>query len=172
MRERLQRHLFAEDERGVEALVLDLCRARGWTLATAESCTGGMVATRLTSVPGSSKVFVGAVVAYSNDVKERELGVSAATLERHGAVSPEAAAEMAAGVRSRLGADVGIAVTGIAGPDGGTPEKPVGLVFIHVETPEASRGIEFTFAQDRESVRRRSTVVALHLARRLLTRGR
>jgi len=86
-------------------------------------------------------------------------------------ISPEAAAEMAAGARSRLGAHVGIAVTGIAGPDGGTPEKPVGLVFIHVETPEVSRGIEFTFAQDRESVRRRSTVVALHLARRLLTRS-
>jgi nicotinamide-nucleotide amidase len=172
LRDRLERHVFAEDERGVEELVLDLCRARGWTLATAESCTGGMIATRLTSVPGSSDVFVGAVVAYSNEVKERELGVSAATLEQHGAVSPQAAAEMAAGASSRLGADVGIAVTGIAGPDGGTPEKPVGLVFIHVETPEGSRGIEFTFAQDRESVRRRSTVVALHLARRLLTRGR
>jgi nicotinamide-nucleotide amidase len=171
LHERLERHVFAEDERGVEELVLDLCRARGWTLATAESCTGGMIATRLTSVPGSSRAFIGAVVAYSNDVKEGELGVSATTLERYGAVSPEAAAEMAAGVRSRLGADVGIAVTGIAGPDGGTPEKPVGLVFIHVETPEASRGIEFTFAQDRESVRRRSTVVALHLARRLLTRS-
>jgi nicotinamide-nucleotide amidase len=170
LRERLERYLFAEDERGVEELVLDLARARGWTLATAESCTGGMVATRLTSVPGSSDVFVGGVVAYSNAVKEQELGVSAATLVEHGAVSPETAAEMAVGVRARLGADVGISVTGIAGPGGGTPEKPVGLVYIHVDTPKASRGLEFTFAQDRESVRRRSTVVALHLARRLLSR--
>jgi nicotinamide-nucleotide amidase len=170
LRERLERYLFAEDERGVEALVLDLARARGWTLATAESCTGGMVATRLTSVPGSSDVFVGGVVAYSDAVKEQELGVSPATLAEHGAVSAETAAEMAAGVRARLGADVGISVTGIAGPGGGTPEKPVGLVYIHVETPEGSRGLEFTFAQDRESVRRRSTVVALHLARRLLLR--
>jgi nicotinamide-nucleotide amidase len=171
LRGELGRHVFAEDERGVEELVLDLCRARGWTLATAESCTGGMVATRLTSVPGSSDAFVGGVVAYSNAVKERELGVSAATLAQNGAVSPETAGEMAAGVRARLSADVGISVTGIAGPDGGTPEKPVGLVFLHVETPEASRGIEFTFAQDRESVRRRSTVVALHLARRVLTQS-
>jgi nicotinamide-nucleotide amidase len=170
LRKRLERYLFAEDERRVEELVLDLARARDWTLATAESCTGGMVATRLTSVPGSSDVFVGGVVAYSNAVKEQELGVSAATLAEHGAVSAETAAEMAAGVGTRLGANVGISVTGIAGPGGGTPEKPVGLVYIHVKTPDASRGLEFTFAQDRESVRRRSTVVALHLARRLLSR--
>jgi nicotinamide-nucleotide amidase len=170
LRDRLARHLFAEDERGVEAIVLDLCRGRGWTCATAESCTGGMVAARLTSVPGSSDVFLGAIVAYSDEVKVQELGVSEATLERFGAVSAETAAEMAAGVRARLGADVAISVTGIAGPDGGTPEKPVGTVFLHAETPEGSRGLEFTFAQDRESVRRRSTVVALHLLRRLLTR--
>jgi nicotinamide-nucleotide amidase len=170
LRDRLQRSVFAEDERGVEELVLDLCRGRGWTIATAESCTGGMVAARLTSVPGSSDAFVGGIVAYSNEVKERELGVSPETLAAHGAVSAETAAEMAAGVRARLGADVGISVTGVAGPGGGTPEKPVGLVYIHVETPEASRGTEFNLAQDREYVRRRSTVGALHLARRVLSR--
>jgi nicotinamide-nucleotide amidase len=129
-----------------------------------------MVAARLTSVPGSSDAFVGGIVAYSNEVKERELGVSPETLAAHGAVSAETAAEMAAGVRARLGADVGISVTGVAGPGGGTPEKPVGLVYIHVETPEASRGTEFNLAQDREYVRRRSTVGALHLARRVLSR--
>jgi nicotinamide-nucleotide amidase len=91
--------------------------------------------------------------------------------DRSGAVSAETAAERAAGVRARLGADVSVSVTGIAGPGGGTPEKPVGTVFLHAETPEGSRGLEFTFAQDRESVRRRSTVVALHLVRRLLTRS-
>ena len=171
-RRRLARYLFAEDERGVEAVVLDLCRARGWSLATAESCTGGMIAARLTSVPGSSDVVLGAVVAYANEVKERQLGVAQETLERHGAVSAETAAAMAWGVRARLGADVGVSVTGVAGPGGGTAEKPVGLVYIHAETPEASQGISFTYGQDRDSIRRRATVAALHLVRRLLTQSR
>jgi len=172
LRARLAKHLFSEEERGVEEIVLELCRARGWTLATAESSTGGMVAARLTSVPGSSVVFLGAVVAYANAVKEAELGVSAETLARYGAVSAETAAAMAAGARARLGADVAVAVTGVAGPGGGTPEKPVGLVYVHAETPEASRGIEFTYGQDRDSIRRRATVTALHLLRRLLTQNR
>ncbi len=171
-RERLARHLFAEDERRIEEVVLDLCRARGWTLATAESCTGGMVAARLTSVPGSSDVFLGAVVSYANEVKERELGVSRETLDRYGAVSEETAAAMSAGVRERLGADVAVSVTGIAGPGGGTEDKPVGLVHVHAETPEASHGIQFTYGQDRESIRRRATVAALHLLRRVLTQSR
>jgi nicotinamide-nucleotide amidase len=171
-RERLARHLFAEDERGIEEVVLDLCRARGWTLATAESCTGGMVATRLTSVPGSSDVFLGSVVSYANAIKERELGVPRETLERYGAVSEETAAAMSAGVRERLGADVAVSVTGIAGPGGGTEEKPVGLVHVHAQTPETSHGIQFTYGQDRESIRRRATVAALHLLRRVLTQKR
>ena len=172
LRERLGRHLFSEEERGVEEIVLDLCRARGWTLATAESCTGGMVAARLTSVPGSSEVFLGSVVAYADEVKQRELGVDAETLERYGAVSAETAAAMASGARTRLRADVAVSVTGIAGPGGGTPEKPVGLVYVHAETPEASRGIEFTYGQDRDSIRRRATVASLHLLRRLLSQSR
>src|SRR5262249_10791348 len=166
-RERLARHLFAEDERGVEAVVLDLCRARGWSLATAESCTGGMVAARLTSVPGASDVFLGAIVSYANDVKERALGVAHETLKRHGAVSAETAAAMAVGVRARRGAAVGV-----AGPGGGSAAKPVGLVYIHAVTPEASQGISFTYGQDRDSIRRRATVAALHLVRRLLTQSR
>ena len=172
LRERLGRHLFSEEERGVEEIVLDLCRARGWTLATAESCTGGMVAARLTSVPGSSEVFLGSVVAYADEVKQRELGVDAETLERYGAVSAETAAAMASGARTRLRADVAVSVTGIAGPGGGTAEKPVGLVYVHAETPEASRGIEFTYGQDRDSIRRRATVASLHLLRRLLSQSR
>jgi nicotinamide-nucleotide amidase len=171
-RDRLARHLFAEDERGIEEVVLDLCRARGWTLATAESCTGGMVAARLTSVPGSSDVFLGAIVSYANEVKERELAVPRETLERYGAVSEETAAAMSAGVRERLGANVAVSVTGIAGPGGGTSEKPVGLVHVHAQTPEASHGVQFTYGQDRESIRRRATVAALHLLRRLLTQNR
>ncbi len=172
LRERLGRHLFSEEERGVEEIVLDLCRTRGWTLATAESCTGGMVAARLTSVPGSSEVFLGSVVAYADEVKQRELGVGAETLERYGAVSAETAAAMASGARTRLRADVAVSVTGIAGPGGGTAEKPVGLVYVHAETPEASRGIEFTYGQDRDSIRRRATVASLHLLRRLLSQSR
>jgi nicotinamide-nucleotide amidase len=170
--EPLAPYLFARDERTVEALVLDLCRARGWSLGTAESCTGGLVAARLTSVPGSSDVFAGSVVAYANGVKEAELGVTRATLAQHGAVSAETAAEMAAGVRARLGVDVAVSVTGVAGPDGGTPEKPVGLVHLHAETPEAGHGIEFSFPADRATVRSRATVAALHLTRRLLSRDR
>ena len=167
----LAQHLFARDERPVEAAVLDLCRARGWTLGTAESCTGGLVAARLTSVPGASEVFQGGVVSYADAVKAAELGVSPATLAEHGAVSAETAAEMAAGVRARLGVDVGVSVTGIAGPDGGTPEKPVGLVYLHAETPEGGHGIEFSFPADRETIRTRSTVAALHLVRRLLSQN-
>ena len=165
----LERYLFAQDERPVEELVLDLCRARGLSLVTAESCTGGLVAGRLTGVAGASDVFQGALVAYADGVKERELGVPADVLARHGAVSPETAAAMAAGARERLRADVAIAVTGVAGPDGGTEAKPVGLVYLHVETPEGGRGAEFSLPGDRESVRRRATVSALHLARRVLS---
>ena len=119
-------YLFGEDERSIGEIVLDLCRARGLTLATAESCTGGMVAARLTAVPGASDVFRGAVVAYANEVKELGLDVPESLLAEHGAVSAEVARAMAEGVRARLGADVGVAVTGVAGPDGGTPDKPVG----------------------------------------------
>jgi nicotinamide-nucleotide amidase len=167
----LERHLFARDERGVEELVLSLCRARGLTLATAESCTGGLVAARLTSVPGSSDVFIGGVVAYADSVKRAELGVPADVLEAHGAVSAEAAAAMARGGRERLGADVAVSVTGVAGPDGGTPEKPVGLVYVHAVGPDGERAVDFSLRGDRETIRRRATATALHLVRRLLSVG-
>ncbi len=168
----LERYLFSRDERPVEELVLDLCREHGLTLATAESCTGGMVAQRLTSVPGSSDVFVGAVVAYADDVKTRELDLAAELLEQHGAVSAETAAAMAAGARERLGADAAVAVTCIAGPGGGTGEKPVGLVYLHAEAPLGARSADFVFPGDRDGIRRRATVTALHLLRRLLTQSR
>jgi nicotinamide-nucleotide amidase len=168
----LERYLFARDERRVEEVVLDLCRDNGFTLATAESCTGGMVAERLTSVPGSSRVFLGGVVAYSNEVKAAELGVAREVLEQHGAVSAETAAAMAAGARERLGADVAVSVTGIAGPDGGSTKKPVGLVYLHAESPSGSRSADFVFPGDRDGIRRRAAVTALHLVRRLLTQSR
>jgi len=170
--EPLQQYLFSRDERRVEELVLDACREQGLLLATAESCTGGMVAQRLTSVPGSSQVFVGAVVAYADEVKAAELGVPNEVLERHGAVSAETAEAMAAGARERLGADVAVSITGIAGPDGGTAEKPVGLVYLHASGPSGTRSAEFVFPGDREGIRRRAAVTALHLVRRLLTQSR
>jgi nicotinamide-nucleotide amidase len=172
LRERAGRHLFVEDERSVEALVLDACRERGLSLATAESCTGGLVAARLTSVPGSSDVFLGAVVAYADEVKARELDVPEEMLERHGAVSSEAADAMAAGARARLGADLAVAVTGIAGPGGATPEKPVGLVYLHAEGPDGSLARRLDLPGDRDAIRARATVAALHLVRTLLTRSR
>lgn len=168
LRDELPQALFASDERPVEAIVLDLARERGLTIAAAESCTGGLVAARLTAVPGSSAAFLGGVVAYSNGVKERELGVPAPLLEEHGAVSAEAAQAMAQGVRASLGADVGVAVTGVAGPDGGTPDKPVGLVFVHAAGPEGEEARRTELPGDREMVRGRATAAALHLVRRLL----
>jgi nicotinamide-nucleotide amidase len=167
----LERWLYGRDERGVEEHLLELCRLQKLTLATAESCTGGLVAARLTSVPGSSDVVAGGVVAYSDAVKRSELDVPAELLERHGAVSAEVAAAMARGARRRLGVDVAVAVTGIAGPDGGTDEKPVGLVYLHAEGPGGGLGREFSFPGDRASIRARSVAGALHLVLRLLSQS-
>jgi nicotinamide-nucleotide amidase len=168
----LKRHLFARDERPVEELILGLCRARGLSLAAAESCTGGLVSARLTSVPGASDVFVGGVVVYADDMKQEALGVAETILKAHGAVSAEAAAAMAGGARERLGADVAVAVTGIAGPAGGSRDKPVGRVYIHAEGPDGEIARMFDLPGDREGVRHRATTTALHLLRRLLARSR
>jgi nicotinamide-nucleotide amidase len=170
--EPLRDYLFTEDERSVAEIVLEFCRARRLRLATAESCTGGLVAARLTDAAGASDVFAGAVVAYANEVKTEQLGVPESLLAAHGAVSAEVAKAMADGVRERLGVDVGIAVTGVAGPDGGTEAKPVGLVYFHVSTPDGGRGGEFSLPADRETVRSRATVASLHLARRVLSQSR
>jgi nicotinamide-nucleotide amidase len=165
------RHLFSREEIGTAELVLSLLRERGLTLATAESCTGGLVSARLTDVPGSSDVFIGGIVAYSNDVKAAELGVSEAVLREHGAVSAETAAAMARGARERLGASIAVSVTGVAGPGGGTEEKPVGLVFLHASGPMGEQRLRFDFPGDRPTVRGRATVAALHLVRRLVTQS-
>jgi nicotinamide-nucleotide amidase len=168
LRDTLAPYLFGEDERSVAEIVLDLCRSRGLSLATAESCTGGLVASRLTGVAGASDVFVGSVVAYANAVKETGLGVPEALIDTHGAVSAEVAAAMAEGARARLGADVAVAVTGVAGPGGGSPEKPVGLVFAHAVGPEGERSVRTELPGDREMIRGRATAASLHLVRRLL----
>ena len=165
-------NLFAEDERRVEEIVLDLAREQGLRIGTAESCTGGLVAARLTSVAGSSDVFVGGVVAYEDRIKAQRLGVEAETLERYGAVSAETAAAMARGAVNALAADVTVSVTGVAGPGGGTAEKPVGLVYLHARGPRDSQAIELRLPGDRGAVRRRAAASALHLLRRLLTQSR
>jgi nicotinamide-nucleotide amidase len=163
-------HLFSRDERSTAELVVDELRTRGLTLATAESCTGGLVGGRVTDVPGSSDVFVGGIVAYSDAVKAAALGVPAELLRRHGAVSAEVAAAMARGARVALGADVAVSVTGIAGPGGGTEEKPVGLVFLHASGPDGELARRLDFPGDRETIRGRSAVAALHLVRTLVTK--
>jgi len=172
LRERLGASLFSEDDRTIAEIVLGLCRERGLTLATAESCTGGLIAARLTAIPGASDVFRGSVVAYADGVKTHELGVPEEMLAVHGAVSAETAAAMAAGVRRRLETDVGISDTGVAGPAGGTPEKPVGLVYLHAAGPDGEVAANFAVPSDRETVRTRAAVAALHLVRRLLSQGR
>jgi nicotinamide-nucleotide amidase len=170
--ERLEPWLFARDERRVEELVLALAGAHGLRLATAESCTGGMVATRLTDISGSSASFVGGVVAYSNDVKRAELDVPEELLTKHGAVSAEVAGSMAEGARRRLGADVAVAVTGVAGPGGGTTEKPVGRVYLHAAGPDGSLSRMLDLPGERAQIRVRAAVTALHLLRALLTGSR
>lgn len=163
----LEPFVFSVDGRTLEQVVGGLLDERGLHVAAAESCTGGLVMGRLTDVPGSSTWFLGGVVAYDNDVKVRELGVPLDVIGRHGAVSEPVAAAMAAGVRARFGADLGIGVTGIAGPTGGTAAKPVGTVVVAVDGP-ASRVRTFRFPGDRRAVRAHSVAAALDMARRAL----
>ena len=162
--------VFARDDRPVAAHVLDALRGAGWTLAAAESCTGGLVAAALTEVPGSSDVFLGGAVTYSNAAKESLLGVPGDVLAAHGAVSEETARAMAAGAREAFGAAVAVSVTGIAGPGGGSEAKPVGLVHIAVAGPEAATALEVRLPGSRDEVRGRAATLALHEVRRLLTR--
>lgn len=147
-----------------EQRLIDALRARGWTLALAESCTGGMVAMRVTAVPGASDVFPGGVVCYANAVKRDVLGVPQEVLDRYGAVSGPCAVAMAEGARKRLGADIAVSVTGIAGPGGGTAEKPVGLVFIGVSTASCAEAVRHVFSGDRQSIRQQAASAALALA--------
>jgi nicotinamide-nucleotide amidase len=142
-------------------IALHLLRAAGKTLATAESCTGGNIAHEITAVPGSSDVFVGSIVSYSNAVKEGNLGVQHATLEQHGAVSEETVIQMAEGARARLGADYAVATSGIAGPGGGTPDKPVGTVWTAVATPTGTKTRLLHLPGSRDRVITRTTMEVL-----------
>lgn len=145
---------------GAENLVA-LLRARGLTCATAESCTGGGVGSAITSVPGSSAVFSGGVISYSNEVKNRVLGVSQETLNTVGAVSSETAIQMARGARELMRADIAVSITGIAGPDGGSEEKPVGLVWFGIASEAGERAEKAIFRGDRARIREQAVIHAL-----------
>lgn len=161
LRARIGDAVYGGKDDTLESIVIrEICR-RDQKLAVAESCTGGGLGERITSVPGCSSTFVGGIISYSNEIKEKQLGVSKQTLETKGAVSEECAREMAEGVCRALGAHWGISVTGIAGPDGGTEKKPVGLVYIAVSGPDGTTAEEYRFRGSRETIRQRSVQMAL-----------
>ena len=147
----------------LEEQIGGLLRARGLRLVTAESCTGGLIAHRITNVAGSSDYFLGGVVAYANEVKAAQLGVAQETLEAHGAVSREVAVEMARGARERLGAEIAVSVTGIAGPTGGTAEKPVGTTWIGLSVAEGEAARKFVWQGDRRANKEQSAQAALQM---------
>ena len=174
LREKMGRFAYGGDSDDLAAVVLSACRERGLHLAVAESCTGGMLGERLTAIPGASDVFLGGVIAYDNDVKLNLLDVAESTLRESGAVSEPVALAMARGARGQTRADIGIAITGIAGPDGGSAEKPVGTVWLAVVGPQpradGTDGVtrRSVFGGNREEIRRRAAQAALDMVRRAL----
>lgn len=167
LRERLGEMIYGTNEESLELVVGRLLGERAATLAVAESCTGGLVAKRLTDIPGSSAYFLEGIVAYSNEAKRDQLGVSAASIEQHGAVSAEVAEAMARGIRDRAGSTYGLSVTGVAGPTGGTTAKPVGLVFLGLATAERTqhRRVNFGTEAGRSGIRWLAAQAALNLLR-------
>lgn len=161
--------VYSEDDRPLEQVVGDLLCARGWRLAVAESCTGGLLGARITGLSGSSAWFDGGAIVYANSAKVRDAGVPQALLEAHGAVSEPVARALARGIAERFGVACGIGVTGIAGPDGGTPEKPVGTVHVAAVSPDGEHHRHLVLRGNRAQVRERSVTFALDLLRRLLT---
>ena len=165
-----------QNEKGVDSKTTperelgDLLSRKGQTIAVAESCTGGLVAHRLTNVSGSSAYYLGGFVAYANEAKEALLGVRHETLLKHGAVSEQTALEMARGARRRIGAEIGVSVTGIAGPTGGTPEKPVGLVYIGLAPEGVDLWEKHTWEGNRSENKDLSAEAALKLLLKYLTR--
>ncbi|RHT70159.1 competence/damage-inducible protein A [Ruminococcaceae bacterium AM28-23LB] len=161
--------VYGVDVDSLEQVVVQEMTARGLTLATAESCTGGLMGKRITDVPGASACYLGGVVSYQNEVKENLLGVRHETLITKGVVSEDTACQMAEGVRKALGADIGISTTGVAGPGGGTPEKPVGLIYVGISTKDKTWAVRILRPrQSRESLRRLASSTAFDLVRRHL----
>jgi nicotinamide-nucleotide amidase len=161
-------HAYGDADTDLAAVVLDQARAAGRTIAVAESCTGGLVGGRLTAVPGSSDVFLGGVICYADDAKADLAGVPLELIAEHGAVSEPVARARAAGARARLGAGAAVAITGIAGPGGGTPEKPVGTVWIATDVDGAVEARKVQFGGERDEIRARAAQAALFLLRRAL----
>ena len=145
----------------IEEQVLELLSKHGLSISFAESCTGGLLSHRITNIPGSSRCYLGSVVSYSNDVKNKLLGVAEETLKEHGAVSRQCATEMADGVRKLLCSDIGVSITGIAGPGGGTQEKPVGLVYIALSSKDGTECKKFNFSGNRKENKKSSADAAL-----------
>ena len=168
LRERAGEHYYGEDGADLAAVVLERLRARRQHLAVAESCTGGLLGGRITAVAGSSNVFAGGVIAYEDRVKIAQLGVPPELLEAHGAVSEATVLAMVAGVQQRFGVDAAIAITGIAGPSGGTPDKPVGTVWLAARLGGEARALKRVFPGDRGEIRARSAQAGLDLLRRML----
>jgi nicotinamide-nucleotide amidase len=168
LEEALEDWLYSSDGESLEQIVLFYLGLRQFTVAVAESCTGGMIAQRITSVPGSSRSFLGGAVVYADSLKYAFAGVSPELIAQHGAVSAEVAKALAHGIRLRTGATLGVGVTGIAGPTGGTEDKPVGLVYIAISDAEKNEATERTFRGDRTRIREFSTQQALDLIRRRL----
>ncbi len=166
VRERIGDYVFGEGTANMEGMVNELLLQRGWKVAMAESCTGGLVSERLTSVPGSSRVFAGTYVAYTPETKQSMLGVSPETIERHGVVSDETAKEMAEGARRAAGADVAVSVTGIAGPDGGTEQNPVGTVYVGLAADGVLVSRRYKLWGTREWIRLLASQIALDWVRR------
>ena len=170
LREKIDHHIFAVDDETLEGNLGVWLQEKKQTLAVAESCTGGLIGHRLTNISGSSEYFLEGAVTYSNEAKQARLGVDPALIEAHGAVSEEVATAMAEGIRQRAGSDFGLAVTGIAGPTGGTPDKPVGLTFIAVTGTQGTRCGKFRFHQDRVRNKERAAQAALNLLRLYLSK--
>jgi nicotinamide-nucleotide amidase len=160
--------VYGEDEDDLAAIVLQLCREGDHRIAVAESCTGGLLGARLTAIPGSSDVVLGGVIAYHNDVKREMLGVTERDLKDHGAVSEAVVRQMAVGVGQRFGATCTLAITGVAGPSGGTPDKPVGTVWIASSLDGDVQARRLNLIGDRDEIRRRSAQAALEMLRRRL----
>ena len=171
LRERAAEHYYGGDGTDLAAVVLDQLRARKARMVVAESCTGGLLGSRVTAVPGASDVFIGGVVAYDNVVKSGMLEVPRELLERHGAVSEEVVSAMAQGVQRRFAAEAALAITGIAGPSGGTAEKPVGTVWIAARLGVEGRALKRIFPGDRGEIRARGAQAALDLLRRMIAQG-
>lgn len=167
---RLADYFITEKDITFEEHIIQLLSTRNLTLSIAESCTGGGLGNRITNVPGSSEVFLGGVIAYSNELKMKILGVKKGTLEKKGAVSEQTALEMATGIRRLCQSDIGVAITGIAGPGGATQGKPVGLVCLHLSSEEAEQGVQKIFTGDRQIVKIRSENCCLNLIRQYLHR--